>query len=92
MAALDQLDTVLAGVQQAFPDVGVYVDLTELRGFRYHTVWSLLYLRVAAQRSPKAVVTTMLVRSLAVTARHGFAIDLKALVDDASGVRPPTCR
>ncbi len=34
MAALDQLDTVLARVQQAFPDVGVYVDLTELRGFR----------------------------------------------------------
>ena len=37
LAALDDLDTVLAQAQQAFPDVGVYVDLTELRGFRYHT-------------------------------------------------------
>ena len=85
MAALDQLDTVLARVQQAFPDVGVYVDLTELRGFRYHTgLVFAVYLEGRGSAVAKGGrydnVGAVFGRDRPAT---GFAIDLKALVDDA---------
>jgi ATP phosphoribosyltransferase regulatory subunit len=85
MAALDQLDTVLAGVQQAFPDVGVYVDLTELRGFRYHT--GLVFAVYLEGRGSAVAKGGRYDNIGAVFGRDrpatGFAIDLKALVDDA---------
>ena len=85
MAALDQLDTVLAGVELAFPDVGVYVDLTELRGFRYHTgLVFAVYLEGRGSAVAKGGrydnVGAVFGRDRPAT---GFAIDLKALVDDA---------
>ena len=36
-SALDQLEQVVATVAASHPDVAVYIDLAELRGFRYHT-------------------------------------------------------
>ena len=85
MAALDQLDTVLAGVQQAFPHVGVYVDLTELRGFRYHTgLVFAVYLEGRGSAIAKGGrydnIGAVFGRDRPAT---GFAIDLMALVDDA---------
>ena len=35
--ALDQIDIVVGHVTAHHPDVALYVDLTELRGFQYHT-------------------------------------------------------
>ena len=94
MAALDQLDTVLARVQQAFPDVGVYVDLTELRGFRYHTgLVFAVYLEGRGSAVAKGGrydnVGAVFGRDRPAT---GFAIDLKAWSTMQIGVRPPTCR
>ena len=90
MAALDQLDTVLAGVQQAFPDVGVYVDLTELRGFRYHT--GLVFAVYLEGRGSAVAKGGRYDNIGAVFGRDrpatGFAIDLKALVDDAQQSEP----
>ena len=90
MAALDQLDTVLAGVQQAFPDVGVYVDLTELRGFRYHT--GLVFAVYLEGRGSAVAKGGRYDNIGAVFGRDrpatGFAIDLKALVDDAQQSDP----
>jgi len=84
MAALDQLDTVLAGVQRAFPDVGVYVDLTELRGFRYHT--GLVFAVYLEGRGSAVAKGGRYDNIGAVFGRDrpatGFAIDLKALIDD----------
>jgi ATP phosphoribosyltransferase regulatory subunit len=90
MAALDQLDTVLAGVQQAFPDVGVYVDLTELRGFRYHT--GLVFAVYLEGRGSAVAKGGRYDNIGAVFGRDrpatGFAIDLKALVDDVQQSEP----
>ncbi len=36
-AVLDDLDRVVAYLAESFPDVELYVDLAELRGYRYHT-------------------------------------------------------
>ncbi|WP_148254581.1 ATP phosphoribosyltransferase regulatory subunit [Aidingimonas lacisalsi] len=36
-AALDQLETLIAGVRSDYPDVDLYIDLAELRGYQYHT-------------------------------------------------------
>ncbi|WP_299236073.1 ATP phosphoribosyltransferase regulatory subunit [uncultured Halomonas sp.] len=36
-AALEQLRTLLSGVQAAHPGVSLYLDLGELRGYAYHT-------------------------------------------------------
>jgi ATP phosphoribosyltransferase regulatory subunit len=84
LAALDELDTVLAQVQQAFPDVGVYVDLTELRGFRYHT--GLVFAVYLEGRGSAVAKGGRYDNIGAVFGRDrpatGFAIDLKALVDD----------
>jgi len=35
--ALDEVEQVLAAISRAHPDVALYIDLAELRGFRYHT-------------------------------------------------------
>ena len=86
LTALDELDTVLAGVQDAFPDVGVYVDLTELRGFRYHT--GLVFAVYLEGRGSAVAKGGRYDNIGAVFGRDrpatGFAIDLKALVDDAA--------
>ncbi len=37
MAAIDELQSVLATVSQRFPDAQFYCDLSELRGYHYHT-------------------------------------------------------
>ena len=86
MTALDELDAVLAGVQDAFPNVGVYVDLTELRGFRYHT--GLVFAVYLEGRGSAVAKGGRYDNIGAVFGRDrpatGFAIDLKALVDDAA--------
>ena len=86
MTALDELDAVLAGVQDAFPTVGVYVDLTELRGFRYHT--GLVFAVYLEGRGSAVAKGGRYDNIGAVFGRDrpatGFAIDLKALVDDAA--------
>ena len=94
LAALDDLDTVLEQAQQAFPDVGVYVDLTELRGFRYHT--GLVFAVYLEGRGSAVAKGGRYDNIGAVFGRDrpatGFAIDLKALVDDMTPVehsRPP---
>ena len=85
LTALDELDAVLAGVQDAFPNVGVYVDLTELRGFRYHT--GLVFAVYLEGRGSAVAKGGRYDNIGAVFGRDrpatGFAIDLKALVDDA---------
>ena len=89
-AVIAALDTVLAGVQQAFPDVGVYVDLTELRGFRYHT--GLVFAVYLEGRGSAVAKGGRYDNIGAVFGRDrpatGFAIDLKALVDDAQQSEP----
>lgn len=94
LAALDDLETVLAKAQQAFPDVGVYVDLTELRGFRYHT--GLVFAVYLEGRGSAVAKGGRYDNIGAVFGRDrpatGFAIDLKALVDDMTPdeeSRPP---
>lgn len=37
LAALDRLEAVIRAVQHTYPDLRVHVDLSELRGYRYHT-------------------------------------------------------
>ena len=37
LAALDEVEQVIAFVRSVHPSVSVYVDLAELRGFQYHT-------------------------------------------------------
>lgn len=37
LAALDQLDTLVAALQSRFPHQQIYLDLCELRGYDYHT-------------------------------------------------------
>ena len=86
MAALDELDAVLAQVQETFPDVGVYVDLTELRGFRYHT--GLVFAVYLEDRGSAVAKGGRYDNIGAVFGRDrpatGFAIDLKVWVDDAT--------
>ena len=86
LTALDELDAVLGGVQDAFPNVGVYVDLTELRGFRYHT--GLVFAVYLEGRGSAVAKGGRYDNIGAVFGRDrpatGFAIDLKALVDDAA--------
>ena len=36
-SALGRLDMVIAAIQQTHPDINIHVDLSELRGYRYHT-------------------------------------------------------
>jgi len=37
LSALDHIEAVAHGVQQHFPDVLIHCDLSELRGYEYHT-------------------------------------------------------
>ena len=37
LAALDHIEAIANGVQQRFPDVLIHCDLSELRGYEYHT-------------------------------------------------------
>lgn len=36
-SALRRLEKVIAAIQQTHPDINIHVDLSELRGYRYHT-------------------------------------------------------
>jgi ATP phosphoribosyltransferase regulatory subunit len=36
-AALDELGQIVAGLRQRLPDLGMFLDLGELRGYHYHT-------------------------------------------------------
>ena len=93
-AALDDLEKVLARVREGFPNVGLYVDLTELRGFRYHTgLVFAVYLEGRGSAVAKGgrydSIGSVFGRNRPAT---GFAIDLKALVDDTkrdSSEAPP---
>ncbi len=84
-AALDDLEKVLARVREGFPNVGLYVDLTELRGFRYHTgLVFAVYLEGRGSAVAKGgrydSIGSVFGRNRPAT---GFAIDLKALADDS---------
>ena len=88
VAALDELEAALNQVQRSYPDVDVYVDLTELRGFRYHTgLVFAVYLEGRGSAIAKGGrydnIGAVFGRDRPAT---GFAIDLKALVDDAKPI------
>jgi len=90
LEALGELESTLALVQSEFPDVGVYVDLTELRGFRYHT--GLVFAVYLEGRGSAVAKGGRYDNIGAVFGRDrpatGFAIDLKALIDDAAPMEP----
>ncbi len=81
LAALDEVEHIVKSVAAAHPDVSVYVDLAELRGFRYHTG---LVFGAYLEGFGAAVVTggrynnvgSVFGRQRSAT---GFAFDLKAL-------------
>lgn len=89
-AMLDQIAVVVASSRSAYPDINIYIDLTEYRGFKYHTG---LVFSVYAEGVGVAIakggrydnVGSAFGRARAAT---GFAIDLKTLagfdVSDAS--------
>ena len=86
--ALDELEAALTQVQRSYPDVDVYIDLTELRGFRYHTgLVFAVYLEGRGSAIAKGGrydnIGAVFGRDRPAT---GFAIDLKALVDDAESI------
>ena len=88
VAALDELEAALNQVQRSYPDVDVYIDLTELRGFRYHTgLVFAVYLEGRGSAIAKGGrydnIGAVFGRDRPAT---GFAIDLKALVDDAKPI------
>ena len=88
--ALDDLDKVLRRVRDGFPNVGLYVDLTELRGFRYHTgLVFAVYLEghgsAVAKGGRYDSIGSVFGRNRPAT---GFAIDLKALIGDMKLVSP----
>ena len=89
VAALDDLEAVLARVRQVCPGVSIYVDLTELRGFRYHT--GLVFAVYIEGRGSSVAKGGRYDSIGAVFGRNrpatGFAIDLKALVD---AIAPPS--
>ena len=89
VAALDDLEAVLARVRQVCPGVSIYVDLTELRGFRYHTgLVFAVYIEGRGSSVAKGgrydSIGAVFWRNRPAT---GFAIDLKALVD---AIAPPS--
>lgn len=90
LQALGELESTLTLVQSEFPDVGVYVDLTELRGFRYHT--GLVFAVYLEGRGSAVAKGGRYDNIGAVFGRDrpatGFAIDLKALIDDAAPIEP----
>ncbi len=84
--ALDELESVLDRVREVFPGVGLYVDLTELRGFRYHT--GLVFAVYLEGRGSAVAKGGRYDNIGAVFGRDrpatGFAIDLKALVENTT--------
>ena len=85
-SALDDLEKVMNTVRSRFPGVSLYVDLTELRGFRYHT--GLVFAVYLEGRGSAVAKGGRYDNIGAVFGRDrpatGFAIDLKALVENAS--------
>jgi len=86
LAALDEVEQVVNSVVAAHPDVSVYVDLAELRGFRYHTG---LVFGAYLEGFGAAVATGGRYNNVgAVFGRNraatGFAFDLKALATASS--------
>ena len=82
------MEAALTQVQQSYPDVDVYIDLTELRGFRYHTgLVFAVYLEGRGSAIAKGGrydnIGAVFGRDRPAT---GFAIDLKALVEDAESI------
>jgi len=90
LEALGELESTLALVESEFPDVSVYVDLTELRGFRYHT--GLVFAVYLEGRGSAVAKGGRYDNIGAVFGRDrpatGFAIDLKGLIDDAAPMEP----
>lgn len=98
-AAIDSVRRVLAVVADQFPEVAIYVDLAELRGFRYHTgLVFAAYLEGVGTAVAKGGrydnVGDVFGRKRAAT---GFACDLKAVaaatglkVDGAGAIAAPT--
>ncbi|EED35947.1 ATP phosphoribosyltransferase, regulatory subunit [Luminiphilus syltensis NOR5-1B] len=87
LAALDQVDSVVARVSKQFPGLAIYVDLAELRGFRYHTgLVFAAYLSgigaAVAKGGRYDNVGAVFGRSRPAT---GFAIDVKALAAAVDG-------
>jgi ATP phosphoribosyltransferase regulatory subunit len=86
MAALNEVSALVGAVTEAFPSVALYVDLTELRGFRYHT--GLVFAVYVEGRGSAVAKGGRYDNIGAVFGRDrpatGFAIDLKALVDDVA--------
>ena len=81
--ALDQVQEVVDAVRASFPDVDVYIDLAELRGFRYHTglVFAAYVEGVGAALAKGGRydnVGDVFGRNRPAT---GFAFDLKVLID-----------
>ena len=79
----------MARVRQVCPAVSIYVDLTELRGFRYHT--GLVFAVYVEGRGSSVAKGGRYDNIGAVFGRDrpatGFAIDLKALVE---AIAPPS--
>lgn len=91
-AALDQLDEVAATVRARLPGVSLYFDLTELRGYDYHT--GLVFAALApgwgqaiANGGRYDHIGEVFGRARPAT---GFATDLKALVAAAPAARTRT--
>ena len=85
LAALDEVEQVIAFVRSVHPSVSVYVDLAELRGFQYHTgLVFAAYLEgvgtAVAMGGRYDNVGAVFGRSRPAT---GFAFDLKALMATA---------
>ncbi|MBL4679984.1 MAG: ATP phosphoribosyltransferase regulatory subunit [Pseudomonadales bacterium] len=78
---LENLQKVTTGVQQRFKEIDIYYDLSELRGYNYHTgIVFAAYLQSTGQRVAKGGrydgVGEVFGRARCAT---GFDIDLKAL-------------
>ncbi len=83
--ALDQVEQVVAAVAHAHPEVSIYIDLAELRSFRYHTgLVFAAYLEGLGSAVAKGGrydnVGSVFGRERPAT---GFACDLKALATTA---------
>lgn len=81
--AIEEVEAVVAAVTRAHPDVAIYIDLAELRGFQYHTglvfaAYLSGYGSAIAKGGRYDNVGGVFGRSRPAT---GFACDLKALAD-----------
>jgi len=92
LAAIAEVEAVVAAVSREHPEVAIYIDLAELRGFQYHTgLVFAAYLpghgSAVAKGGRYDNVGGVFGRARPAT---GFACDLKALADasDPISVRP----